>query len=221
MVLTTDFKPFQDRVTSSLLDVTRTAGQISAEDLSFHRSSNVSLSRSIDAQNSRLLQLTQKLLKAATSTGSNISPPRIQDVEEVDDNWRGLVDVVDDLLERADACLDEYTGVIKRLSPAAQDGAMTPSAPKDGKSKAFPSIFSVRQLAKPQLLFEKSHPNDEEAPFKPLLRTKPNCIVGLGESIGAGATDGLGQLKSFQPTATDAAQIQTPLRRRDRKVVIP
>jgi PMC2NT (NUC016) domain len=220
MDLTTDFKPFQDRVTSSLLDVTRTAGQISAEDLSFHRSSNASLSRSLDAQNSRLLQLTQKLLKAATGAGSNISPPRIQEVEEVDDNWRGLVDVVDDLLERADACLDEYTGVIKRLSPAAQDGAMTPT-PKDGRFKAFPSIFSVRQLAKPQLLFEKSRSNDEKAPFKPLLRTKPHGTVGLDESIGDGATDGLGQLKSFQPTVTDAAQIQPPLRRRDRKVVIP
>lgn len=191
MDLGTDFKPFHDHITSSLLDVTRTAGQISAEDLSFHRSSNGSLSRSLDAQNSRLLQLTQKLLKAATSTGSNISTPEFQDVEEVDDNWRSLVDIVDDLLERADACLDEYTGVIKRLSPAAQDGAQTSSTPKDGRSKNFPSIFSARQLAKPQLLFEKRHTNLDTKPFKPLLRTKPHSIIDLEDAIGDGGKDGL------------------------------
>ena len=184
MDLTSDLKPFQERVTPALLDVTRTASQISAEDLSFHRSSNGSLCRNLNAQNVRLLQLTQKLLKAATTTGSNIPPPQVRDVEEVDDSWCGIVDIVDDLLERADACLDEFTGVIKRLNPAAQDGVSTTTAGK------FPFGFATRQLAKPQLLFEKSHTNHETAPFKPLLQTKPHSIVGLDESIGDGGTDG-------------------------------
>lgn len=216
MAVTSDFKPIHDRITSSLLDVTRTAGQISAEDLSFHRSSNGHLSRNLDAQNSHLLQLTQKLLKAATTTGANIKAPKIQDVEEVDDNWRGIVDIVDDLLERADACLDEYTGVIKRLSPAAQDGETTPTSAKDGRSNAFPSIFAARQLAKPQLLFEKSHTNYEIGPFKPLLRTKPHSAVGLIESIGNGGEDGLVFLRVPLPfSTTNSAQIQSPLCRRD------
>lgn len=211
MDLTSDFKPFQDRITSSLLDVTRTAGQISAEDLSFYRSSNGSFSRNLDAQNSRLLQLTQRLLKAATNTGSNISAPKIQDAEGVDDKWRGVVDVVDDLLERADACLDEYTGVIKRLSPTAQDGGTTPTTTKDGRSQQFPSIFSAQQLAKPQLLFEKNHANHETAPFKPLLRTKPHAIVSLDESIGDGAVDGLVHLSILWFLPTYHAQVQSSL----------
>jgi exosome complex exonuclease RRP6 len=191
MDLTSEFKPFQDRVTSSLLALTRTAGQVSAEDLSFHRSANGSLSRSLDAQNARLLQLTQKLLKAATTTGSNINAARVRDVEDVDENWQGIIDVVDDLLERADASLDEYTGVIKRLSPAAQDGALIPTNAKDNKTKQFPSIFSQKQLAKPQLLFQKAHTNHDTTPFKPLLRTKPHSTVDLEESIGDGGITGL------------------------------
>jgi exosome complex exonuclease RRP6 len=183
MDLTSEFNPFQERITSSLLAVTRAAGQISTEDLSFHRSSNKPLSRSLDAQNTRLLRLTQKLIKAAATTGSNINPPKVQNADDVDDNWRGLVDVIDDLLERADACLDEYTGVVKRLSPAAQDV-------KDTRSKKFPSIYAARQLPKPQRLFERSHQNNEIAPFKPLLRTKPHSIIDLDESIGKGGTDG-------------------------------
>ena len=190
MDLTSEFQPFHDRVTSSLLAVTRTAGQVSAEDLSFHRSANGFLSKSLDAQDSHLLQLTQKLLNAATTTGSNIVAARLRDVEDVDENWRGIIDVVDDLLERADASLDEYTGVIKRLSPAAQDGALTPSDVKDNKLKKFPSNFSQKQLAKPQLLFEKAHANHDTAPFKPLLRIKPHSIIALEESIGNGGPDG-------------------------------
>jgi exosome complex exonuclease RRP6 len=190
MDLASDFKSYQDKVTSSLVEVTRTAGQVSTEDLSFHRSSNETLSRNLDLQNSRLLQLTHKLLKAATTTGSNITPPKLQNVEDVDDNWRSVVDVIDDLLERADACLDEYTGVIKRLSPAAQDGAATPSR-AENRSRNFPSIFSKQQLAKPQLLFENAHKNHETVPFKPLLRDKPHAVVSLEESIGTGGNNGL------------------------------
>lgn len=208
------FKPLQDRVTSSLLDVTRTAGVISAEDLSFHRSSNAAFSRSLDSQNSRLLQLTQKLLQAATRTGSNISPPRVQNGEELDDNWHGLVDVVDDLLEHADGCLDEYTGVIKRISPVAQDNAIRPTAAKNSKSRQPSSIFSTSQMAKPQLLFEKAHTNHETEPFKPLLRAKPHSIVDLQASIGEGR-DGFVHPGLTSPSTfrTDSSQIQSSLRR--------
>lgn len=191
MDLTSDFKSFQEHITSSLLDVTRAAGQISSEDLSFHRSSSRSLSGALDAQNVRLLKLTQKLLKVATGTGSNVSPPKVQDVEELDDKWHGLIDVLDDLLERADASLDEYTGVIKRLNPASHDGRTTPPNAQGNKTKKFPSVFAVQQLAKPQLLFEKSNSNHDLAPFKPLLRKKPHSVQDLNESVGNGANGGL------------------------------
>lgn len=191
MDLTTGLKPFQDRVTSSLLDVTRIAGEISAEDLSFHRSSNTAFSRSLDAQNARLLQLTQKLLQAATRTGSSVSPPKLRDREDLDDKWPRLVDVVDDLLEHADACLDEYTGVIKRTQPTTHGGEA--SSTKEGiKFRQTSSIFSARQIAKPQLLFHRSPNNHETKPFKPLLRTKPHAVVDLQESIGNGEGDGFG-----------------------------
>lgn len=189
MDLTSKYHLVQYLITSSLVDVTRTSGKISREDLSFHRSSSSSLSGTLDAQNVRLLRLTQKLLKVATTSGSNVSPPKLQDVEEVDEKWHGLVDVFDDLLERADACLDEYTGVIKRLSPGAQDAAMTPTI-ANGRSNKFPSLFATQQLAKPQLLFERSHSNHEAAPFKPLLREKPHRIIDLDVSIGVGGAEG-------------------------------
>jgi exosome complex exonuclease RRP6 len=184
MEIVTDFKAFQEKVQTSLVNVTKTAGQLSAEDLSFHRSSSSKLSKSLDAQNARLLQLTNKLLKAATKD-TQIPPPKLRNQEEVEDKWRSTVDVIDDLLEKSDACLDEFTGIIKRLSPSLQDGAAAPPKAKENSQKV-PSIYSTHLMPKPQLHFQRPIANHETAYFKPLLLSKPHATVPLEESIGPG-----------------------------------
>ncbi len=110
------FASLQDQIQNSLVSATRTAGQISSEDLGFQRSLNPSLAAALDEQSARLLALSSSLLKSAASI-SELEAPVLQDVEDVDLSWRGVVDVVDSLLEKADTCLDEYTGVIKRKTP--------------------------------------------------------------------------------------------------------
>jgi exosome complex exonuclease RRP6 len=184
MDITADFKSFQNKVQTSLVNVTKTAGQLSAEDLGFHRSSSGKLSKSLDAQNARLLQLTNKLLKAATRD-TQIAPPKLHNQEEVEDKWRSTVDVIDDLLEKSDACLDEFTGIIKRLSPSLQDGSTTPPRTKENSQKV-PSIYSTHIMPKPQLHFQRPIANHETAYFKPLLQSKPHATVPLEESIGSG-----------------------------------
>ncbi|RAH39655.1 exosome nuclease subunit RRP6 [Aspergillus brunneoviolaceus CBS 621.78] len=182
-----DFPPFQQRLTSSLVQVTRTVGQLSAEDVDFHRSSNAEVSDSLDEQSNRLLSLTSTLLKAATA-GTDVSAPTLEDDDSLEDNWRGVVDVIDALLERADACLDEFTGVIKKLSPSQQDQAAAAAA-KAAKSKAaaarFPTVYDYgpSKIPKPQLLFEHLPDNSDTSPFKPLLKSKPHATVPLEESL--------------------------------------
>lgn len=217
MDLTTDFKSFQDKVTSSLVGVTKTAGQISAEDLSFHRSSSGKLSKSLDAQNARLLQLTSKLLKAATKD-TQVAPPKLRNQEDVEDKWRNTVDVIDDLLEKSDACLDEFTGVIKRLSPALQDGVAGP--PGDRRAQKIPSIFSSHTMRKPQILFQRPIANDVTARFKPLLRTKPNALVSLEQSVKGDDVNGFVTRCRPEHDGLDAdhSQVQTSLCYRDRTV---
>src|SRR5271155_4413167 len=160
MDITADFKSFQEKVQRSLVNVTKTAGQLSAEDLSFHRSSSGKLSKSLDAQNARLLQLTNKLLKAATKD-TQIAPPKLRNQEEVEDKWRSTVDVIDDLLEKSDACLDEFTGIIKGLSPSLQDGTATPPRAAKENSQNTPSIHSAYIIPKPQLHFQRAVANNE------------------------------------------------------------
>ncbi|KAJ9611392.1 exosome nuclease subunit [Cladophialophora chaetospira] len=182
MDLTTDFKAFQDLVQASLINVTRSATQVSNQDLSFHRSSSDKLSRSLDRQNAHLLRLTNKLLKVATQD-TQLKPPSLQDQDDIEDSWRGIVDVVDGLLEKADSSLDEFSGVIKPQSP-----------PRNDTESPRPSnAFGVQRWAKdnaprPQTTFERQVNNFDQSPWKPLLKTKPHATVSLEESIGTADT---------------------------------
>lgn len=110
---TQDFKSLQDQVQAALISTTRTTGQISAEDLGFHRSFNPEVGTALDEQSERVLALASALLKSAASI-SELKAPPLEEADDVESNWRNVVDVVDSLLEKSDTCLDEYTGVIKR-----------------------------------------------------------------------------------------------------------
>lgn len=120
-----DFKGLQESIQQSLVATTRSATQISSEDLGFHRSLDPSLATVLDKQNARLLALAERLLGNAANN-TEIVRPRLPDVDGVDGNWRGIVDVVDSLLEKADISLDEYTGAVKRLSPSRDQVRLPP-----------------------------------------------------------------------------------------------
>ncbi|OQO05150.1 hypothetical protein B0A48_08170 [Cryoendolithus antarcticus] len=169
-----DFPTLHSTLTSALLDTTRSAVALAAEDLSFHRTIDASLASALNAQNARLLSLTNRLLGSATAHADHVRPT-LRDMDDVENNWAQVVDVVDSLLERADTALDDFTGAVKRLSPREQ----TPV----GKVAARPSRVSaavrVQDIEKPQLLFDHEPTNRESAPFQPLLSHKPHATVPL------------------------------------------
>ncbi|PGH21563.1 hypothetical protein AJ80_03123 [Polytolypa hystricis UAMH7299] len=181
MDLATDFAPFQERVFAALLRSTRTASQISSEDLSFQRSLNPTLYKTLDLQSVRLLELANSILKISTSS-TDLETPDLQNEETIDEKWRAVVDVVDQLLEKADASLDEFTGVIKKLSPSQQERGASLS--KTTNSAQFPSVynFGPSKIPKPQLQFKRAPDNANTASFKPLLQSKPHAVVPLTSS---------------------------------------
>ena len=173
-------KELQESIKKALVDTTRTASQLANEDLAFHRSLSSSLSASLDQQGGRLLGLARDLTRAAISDTS-LSLPDFRNVDSIDDDWRKVVDVFDNLLERADASLDEYTGVIKRpkktLGEQAQEVANSSSKQKPSQS------FRSLALDKPQLQFASAPANHDETPFKPILRNKPHALTPLADSL--------------------------------------
>ena len=185
------FHDLKQRISPALVDTTRTASQMSNEDLAFQRSSNPSLGPLLERRNSRLLDLARRLITSAASD-TGIPDPHIIGVGSVEDGWNEIVDVVDNLLEKADACLDEYSGVIRKSTTTEEEQikkiAIASAKPKPGK------IHRTQNIAKPQLSFDIIPTNDETTPFKPLLRTKPNAIVALEESLKLGTnSDGVEQ----------------------------
>ncbi|KAI9723707.1 MAG: hypothetical protein M1812_001007 [Candelaria pacifica] len=199
----TDFKSLHDRISSSLVATTRTAGQISAEDLPFQRSLDPEIGSSLDEQNERLLSLANRLVKTVTS-GTEVEAPPLQDADALENNWRGVVDVVDRLLEKADTSLDEYTGIIKRLSPAQQEQApSTYLTSRPSKSLKNPTI------TKPQLLFDNLPTNDDITPFKPLLSSKPHAILPLDQSLSTFENE-VGFIEYRHPYETEITQYKYP-----------
>ncbi|KAH6637740.1 exosome complex exonuclease-like protein Rrp6 [Boeremia exigua] len=166
------FKALQDDISQALVSTTRSATRIAGTDIAFQRSLDPDVAAALDAQNERLLQLAQRLLESAAASSDAVGP-KLPDVESIDGNWRAVVDVIDSLLEKADISLDEYTGVVKRLSPSADPAATKPR----------PNIAEKKHLSKPQLTFDHVPTNDETGPFRPLLVTKPHAKIPLEECL--------------------------------------
>ncbi|KAJ5094391.1 hypothetical protein N7456_010252 [Penicillium angulare] len=202
-----EFAPFQDKVTASLVQVTRTVNHLASEDLNFHRTSSAELTESIDEQSERILSLASAVLKAATGE-TDLPLPKLEDEDSIEDNWRGVVDVIDSLLEKADACLDEFTGVIKKLSPSQEDQAAAAKKPQK-----FPTIYDYgpSKIPKPQVLFDRKVDNSNNGPFKPLLRTKPHEITPLEQSLKTQQTEGKEAYPSPYDAEIRAAQYPKPV----------
>ena len=103
----------QDKVQSSLVATTRSVNGLANEDLSFQRTVDPSVGSKLDAASTRLLCLAGDVLKSSGKFAGQTAP-ELEDVDDIDISWRGIVDVIDSLLEKADTCLDEYTGLVKR-----------------------------------------------------------------------------------------------------------
>lgn len=190
-----DFKSVQDSIQQSLVATTRSATSLSTQDLAFHRSLDPKLAKALDRQNARLLGLAERLLGNAAGSGAEIvRPARLRDAEAIETGWRGIVDVVDSLLEKADISLDEYTGAVKRLSPGTEqvsygeylghvercrltDKSQTPSRMSSPKPSRIAQALRSQDIPKPQLLFQHVPTNAEKHPFKPLLKSKPHASI--------------------------------------------
>ena len=115
-----DFKLLQEGIQKSLVSTVKSINRIAAEDLNFQRTVNPDVAEQLDDKSVRVLELSARLLESAAKA-CGLQTPRLEDAEDIDMNWKSVVDVVDSVLERADTALDEYTGLIKRKDPPTAD----------------------------------------------------------------------------------------------------
>lgn len=194
-----DFKSLQDKIQGALVATTRSANGLASEDLSFLRTVDPSVASKLDDNTARLIRLSEELLKSAGKFVGQ-QAPSIEDADDIDISWRGVVDVIDTLLEKADTCLDEYTGLIKRkdaptpeavsllltsrLCSAHETNAYQGRATKKPKPTSQLDWSMKRaNIIKPQNAFERKVDNFDTGPWKPLLTTKPHATLPLDKSL--------------------------------------
>ncbi|KAG8162424.1 hypothetical protein KVR01_008189 [Diaporthe batatas] len=201
-----DFKSLQEKIQASLVSTTKAVQRIASEDLTFQRTVNPNTGDRLEEQSTRLLSLSSDLLKSAAVGTGQKSAGELEDVEDVDIQWRGIVDVIDGLLEKADICLDEYTGLVKRKSDFPENG---PQQKKTKTNDRLDFNFRRANIIKPQTAFEKQVDNFAAGPWKPLLTRKPHAAVPLEDSLGV-AVDENNQQQFKHPYETEILALKYP-----------
>ncbi|KAF2815477.1 uncharacterized protein BDZ99DRAFT_567310 [Mytilinidion resinicola] len=203
-----DFQTTQDAISAALVATTRASTRIAAEDLEFQRSLDPKNARVLDKQNARLLGLAGRLLKGSAGGAEGVSSLLSDNVDDLKEGegagWRGVVDRIDSLLERADSRLDEFTGAVKK----GVEETVVPSKQKTAKTaKAF--FSQTKNLPKSQLLFEHVPRNDETGGFRPLMTQKPHAKLSLKESLKE-FTDGRGNKQFPHPYQSEIESYTYP-----------
>lgn len=175
------FGKLQKEITAALVQTTKSAGVLANEDLNFLRTSNPELTKALDRQRTRFLTTIRRLVRCAVKDTGLIAPS-LSKAEDLEDGWSGIVEIVDNLLEKADRCLDEYSGAV-RISTVPE-----PTESSHSKSRY---ISRAENITKPQSFFANPPQNNLTSPFTPLLRSKPNAFVSLEDSIAPKDDDGM------------------------------
>ncbi|KAG2340168.1 hypothetical protein BDR05DRAFT_555688 [Suillus weaverae] len=172
MILPGTFSDYATSVQSAALATTRLAATTLPPDIEFHRSIHVSFAAELDSLSTRVLRLTNRLVRLAGSVDSSVGRGTLDGEEDVLDGFKSLiVDPVDRLFERTDMCLDDYLGHKKELAitvPAlpnqSNNSSKKPLAPR---GRLDPALQHASHLPKPQLLFNTKVDNWNESPYIP------------------------------------------------------
>ncbi|KAK3385006.1 ribonuclease H-like domain-containing protein [Podospora didyma] len=194
------FGALRESVQSALVTVTRTVNGLANEDLQFQRTVNPSVANQLDDRTERLLQLASGLLKSAgKATSQKVSP--LEDIDDIDIQWRGVIDVIDSLLEKADTCLDEYTGLVKRKDASTADPDRNAKRLKPSNYDRLEWSLKRANILKPQNRFEKKPDNFALGPWKPLLTKKPHATVSLEDSLKTFTDEEKGTVQYGEPVS--------------------
>ncbi|KAG8774260.1 exosome nuclease subunit [Ceratobasidium sp. 428] len=167
----TDLAAYTARLQSAIIAPTRLASSLPlGSSLSYDRTLDRAAAKELDAVSSRILGLVDKLVQYAGGKGKGkaLSADDLMDGR----GYRSVVgDVLDQLLENADTCLDEFAGRNKAPAVAIHVPAPKPSQPR----RLDPSLLHAAHLPKPQLMFRTPPDNTPlTSPYVPIPHPNPH-----------------------------------------------
>ncbi|CAG8571093.1 7725_t:CDS:2 [Ambispora gerdemannii] len=171
------FPRYQAEAFRDLLHVSENSLRIDASEINFLRSVDRSAAKTLDTTGNKILSLINRLvansglLPATVTTGG----PLLGNAEDIENKFSDIVEVIDSALEKADVCLDEYTGRAKEI--AVPITASTPVVAQLS-TNADTRILYAKNILRPQLRFLDTIDNSR-APFVPKIKEKPNATMPL------------------------------------------
>ncbi|KAH9933267.1 ribonuclease H-like domain-containing protein [Amylocystis lapponica] len=214
------FNEYNTALQGAALKATKHAAAIPS-DIAFHRSVDRRVAREADAAAARVLALANRLLTLVstadvTESARRKGKARLEGPDDVVDSFHALVvDSMDQLLERADICLDEYLGRSK--PPAIAVNPVQPSTSKTKKpnvpqGRLDPALQHASHLPKPQLLFKRKPDNSRDSIWHPILRHKYNAQVPLGYNLHNDSGDEDDTSTSSHPYRYEIKHLDYPAR---------
>ncbi|SCU91142.1 LAFA_0F02080g1_1 [Lachancea sp. 'fantastica'] len=160
----------KDSVLTEVIGTIRACAALSAQDVEFYKSLDRTISDSLSETSATLLKSINDVLLSVDENNETIDAGS----EGLDNAWRDLGEVMDLLFEKSESSLNK----LKKKSGSSQNESIQylDDSTTIGES-------SHKRISKPQLNFSRPVDNTETHPFKPLLKTKPNALKPLEESL--------------------------------------
>ena len=108
-----DFKALQGSIQNALVSTVKTVNRLGTQDLAFLKSASPDFRDRLEGTVSRMLDLSNQLLESCAKA-CDTTAPTVEDADDVDLNWKRIVDLIDTSFEKADLAIDEFRGLRKR-----------------------------------------------------------------------------------------------------------
>ncbi|XP_064599429.1 exosome complex component 10-like [Liolophura sinensis] len=170
----------------SVLGATKSSNDLPAPGDDFDYYSSFDSFRNVmEVEGRRLIHLMKRILRHQGVKGT------LEHTDHLDpeDTFDVLADANDHILERVGSSLDEASGVktaTQTLVVASIKGQTTPQASWNKKSPSTSGksyrLLAAHNIKRPQLKFRDKVDNANK-PFVPIIRTKPNALQSLADSL--------------------------------------
>eukprot|EP01112_Ceratiomyxa_fruticulosa_P011565 TRINITY_DN3145_c0_g1_i2.p1 TRINITY_DN3145_c0_g1~~TRINITY_DN3145_c0_g1_i2.p1 ORF type:complete len:998 (+),score=245.46 TRINITY_DN3145_c0_g1_i2:282-3275(+) len=162
---------FTKNLVSTLVSGTKEANNFPGSTDYQYYASYTPFKTKMDELGRKIIGLAQNFIQHEKPTNSTLLLDDDDDLNDISNRFEQVVDVVDGIVERVDLYADEVTGLTSRKDFAIKY--------KENVQVQYSKNPAVSNIPKSQLKFED--PIDNNVPYIPKIRTKPNALTPLSD----------------------------------------
>ncbi|RUP43971.1 ribonuclease H-like domain-containing protein [Jimgerdemannia flammicorona] len=184
----TNYAEYERSLLRALVATTKAVNALPLGDLAFYKSLDRTFAEELAICADKALYISNRLVQYAG--GDAIQTEEFKDVDDLIDRYGEVIDVVDNLLEKTDVCLDEILGrntskpVISQTTPEVAQL----SRKYGNDTQVDYKFIYARNIVRPQLRFKDPPENSANTPWIRKIKEKPNALVPLDYGLPSSAS---------------------------------